>query len=319
MCHSIPMHLFTVPFISRATLFSVAALGFISLSACQAISEPATLHWSEPQFAGIPDAARLDELSGLTRSNILDGVYWAINDSEKPAEVIAIDSHAKNIGAFKLLGIRNIDWEDITGYSLDGKRYLAIADTGDNGGVRTELFIHIIEEPATLVENGQIASIRTVRFQWPDGARDAESLAADEKRRQFLIISKKRVPAQVFALPFNAKSGDTPKLISTLENVPQPDAKTMNTKGNYGRYRAQITSADISPDGDWLAVLNYQQVLFFSLAGKKIPKHLQPAQTITLPWLPQAEGIAFSADGNSLFIGSEQAPTPIIRFDRVTP
>ena len=40
---------------------------------------------------------------------------------------------------------------------------------------------------------------------------------------------------------------------------------------------------------------------------------------ITLPWLPQAEGIAYSRDGKQLYIGSEQAPTPVIRYDRLQP
>lgn len=304
---------FTVIYKIRPVLLCLATLGLLSLSACHATSEPTLMKWSEPQFAGIPDQTKLSELSGLTRSNITPGIYWAINDGDNPAEIIAIDGQARTKAWFTVGGVRNIDWEDIANYRDGDRNYLAIADSGDNGGLRTDLFLHIIEEPAELVENGQLAIVRSIRFQWPDGARDTESLLADEKRRRFLLISKKRVPAEVFALPFDAKDGDKPKLVAILEGIAQPDEKTMNAKGDYGRYRAQITGADISPDGQWLAVLNYQQINFFRLGGKK----LRPVQTLTLPWLPQAEGIAFSRDGNSLFIGSEQSPTPIIRFDRV--
>ncbi len=312
------MHLFSVLIKSRATVLSLATLGFISLSACQATSEPANLRWSEPQFTGIPEA-KLDELSGLTRSNVHQGIYWAHNDGAKPAEIYALNAQAQTKAIYSLETIRNIDWEDITNFRLQGKNYLALADTGDNGGIRKDLFIHIFEEPTQLAENGKITSIRTIQFQWPDGARDIESLVADEKRQQFYLISKKRVPAEIFSIAFNAENGAVPKRISVLENIAQPDEKTMNIKGDFGRYRAQITGADISPDGQWLAVLNYQQVTFFSLYAKKIPKHLKPMHTITLPWLPQAEGITFSSDGNSLFIGSEQSPSPIIRFDRIKP
>jgi WD40 repeat protein len=312
------MHLFTPLFKSRTTMLSFATLGFISLSACQATTEPTSIRWSEPQFAGIPEA-KLSELSGLSRSGLHQGIYWAHNDSDKTAEIYAINAQAQTKAIFSIEAVRNIDWEDITAFSSNDKNYLAIADTGDNGGLRKDLFIHIFEEPLQLAPNGKITSIRSLRFQWPDGARDAESLVADGKRQQFYLISKKRVPAEVFALPFNAKNDSVPKRISTLENIIQPDEKTMNTKGDYGRYRSQITGADISPDGQWLAVLNYQQIVFFNLSAKKIPTHLKPSQTITLPWLPQAEGIAFSADGNSLFIGSEQSPTPIIRYDRIKP
>lgn len=308
---------FTVIIKSRPVLLCLATLGCLSLSACLATSEPAAVKWSEPQFAGIPDEAKLSELSGLTRSNISPDLYWAINDGDNPAEIIAIDGQARTKGWFSVDGIRNIDWEDIANYRDQGRNYLVIADSGDNGGLRTDLFLHIVEEPAELVEDGHVTLVRTVRFQWPDGARDTESMIADEKRRQFLLISKKRVPAEVFALPFNARDGDKPKLLAILEGIAQPDEKTMNAKGDYGRYRSQITGADISPDGQWLAVLNYQQITFFSLGGRDMPKRMHPAQIITLPWLPQAEGIAFSSDGNSVFVGSEQAPTPIIRFDRI--
>lgn len=304
-------------FKSRPVLLCLATLGCLSLSACLATSEPAVVKWSEPQFAGIPDEAKLSELSGLTRSNTTPDIYWAINDGDNPAEIIAIDGQARTKAWFTVDGLRNIDWEDIANYRDQGRNFLAIADSGDNGGLRTDLFLHIVEEPVNLSENGHIAVTRTIRFQWADGARDTESMLADENRRQFLLISKKRVPAEVFALPFNAKDGDKPKLLAILEGIAQPDEKTMNAKGDYGRYRSQITGADISPDGQWLAVLNYQQITFFSLAGQVLPKRMQPAQIITLPWLPQAEGIAFSSDGNSVFVGSEQAPTPIIRFDRI--
>ncbi|HWR95470.1 MAG TPA: hypothetical protein VN248_01930 [Arenimonas sp.] len=305
-------------FKSRPVLLGLATLGLLSLSACRATSEPILMKWSEPQFAGIPDAAKLGELSGLTRSNANPGVFWAINDGDNPAEIIAIDGQARTKAWFTLEGARNIDWEDIANYRDQGRNFLAIADTGDNGGLRTDLFLHIVEEPTPLTQNGQVAIVRTIRFQWPDGARDTEAMLADEKRRQFLLISKKRVPAELFALPFNAKDGDKPKLLATLEGIAQPDEKTMNAKGDYGRYRSQITGADISPDGQWLAVLNYQQITFFSLGPQDLPKRLQPMQIITLPWLPQAEGIAFSGDGNSVYVGSEQAPTPIIRYDRIS-
>lgn len=296
---------------------SLIAFGFIFLSACQATSEPDVGNWSNPEFAGIPDASKLNELSGLTRSNSHQGIYWALNDGGNPSDIFAIDSQAQTKTILEIEGVRNIDWEDITSFKLNNENYLAIADTGDNGGIRSDLFIHIVKEPAQLTAKSQTSITKTLRFKWSDGPRDSEALVADEKRQQFLLISKKRVPAELFALPFNAKNGDSPVLLAYLEGIAQPDEKTMNDKNDYGRYRAQITGADISPDGNWLVVLNYQQINFFYLPSGKIPKQLTPKLNITLPWLPQAEGIAFSADGNSIMIGSEQSPTPVIRIKRI--
>jgi hypothetical protein len=302
----------------RSLFLGLFSVGYLFLSACQATSEPAVPRWSEPVFAGIPDAGKLSELSGLTRSNHADGVYWAINDGDNSAEIIAIDGKARTLGTFNAPDIRNIDWEDITNYSLAGKNYLAIADTGDNGGVRDELYIHIFEEPTDAKRSGQINPIKSIRFLWPDGARDAESLFASAKNRSFYLISKKRVPAELFALPFDAADGTKPVLVATLEGIAQPDADTMNKKGDYGRYRAQITAADLSPDNRTIAVLNYQQVTFFPMP-KKSKVRLKPLSTLTLPWLPQAEGITYSRNGKQLFVGSEQAPTPVIRYDLLQP
>jgi len=302
----------------RSAFLGLFSVGYLFLSACQATSEATVPRWSDPVFAGIPDAGKLSELSGLTRSNRADGVYWAINDGDNPAEIIAIDGNARTLGTFTAPDIRNIDWEDITNYSLAGKHYLAIADTGDNGGVRDVLFIHIFEEPSDAKRSGQLAPVKSIRFLWPDGARDAESLFASAKNRSFYLISKKRVPAELFALPFDAPDGSKPVLVATLEGIAQPDAETMNKKGDYGRYRAQITAADLSPDNRTIAVLNYQQVTFFPMP-KKSKIRLKPLSTLTLPWLPQAEGITYSRDGKQLFVGSEQAPTPVIRYDRQQP
>lgn len=302
----------------RSLFTGLFCVGYLFLSACQATSEPTVPRWSEPVFAGIPDAGKLSELSGLTRSNFADDVYWAINDGDNPAEIIAIDGSARTLATFTAPGLQNIDWEDITNYTVAGKHYLAVADTGDNGGVRDVLSIHVFQEPADAKRGGQLAPVRTIRFQWPDGARDAESLFASAKMKSFYLISKKRVPAELFALPFDAADGSKPVLVATLAGIAQPDADTMNKKGDYGRYRAQITGADLSPDNRTIAVLNYQQINFFPMP-KKSNTTLKPASTLTLPWLPQAEGIAYSRDGNQLFVGSEQAPTPVIRYDRQHP
>ncbi len=110
------------------------------------------------------------------------------------------------------------------------------------------------------------------------------------------------------------------ELIGTLPGIEQPDAGDLRRSPIYGRYRAQITGADLSPNGRVLAVLNYRSVHFLVrpangdwgpvLAGK--PSHL------TLPLMPQAEAIAFALDGQSLLIGSEQLPSPLLRY-RIEP
>ncbi len=294
---------------------ALSILGFLALSACRGTQDKSALQWSEPAFAGLPDASLLGELSGMARSFSHPGLIWTINDGGNDAEIIAIDKTAKTMARIRIDGVKNIDWEDITSYQLDGKNFLAIADTGDNGGLRTELFIHIMEEPETL-DVKSIKPIRTLRFMWKDGARDNESLFASSDTQSFYLISKKRVPAELYQLPINAKDGSSPTLVTRLQGIAQPDAETMKKKDSIGRYRSQITGADLSPDGRTIAVLNYQKVYFYKFPEQPI-YGIDPLSRINLPWLPQAEAIVFSLDGNSLYIGSEQLPSPIIRFDRI--
>jgi hypothetical protein len=299
----------------RLLLLILFIPGFIVLSACRAPQEESALRWSEPVFAGIPDGSLLGELSGLARSNSHPGLIWTINDGGNEAEIIAINTSAKTKARIRIEGVQNIDWEDITSYQLGGRNFLAIADTGDNGGIRKDLFIHIVEEPVTL-DIGSVKPTRSLRFRWKDGARDNESLFASGDSESFYLISKKRVPAELYQLPINAPDGSSPTLLTRLEGIAQPDAKTMNTKGDFGRYRSQITGADLSPDGQIIAVLNYQKVYFYKLPDKPVP-NIFPISSMDLPWLPQAEGIAFSNDGKSLFIGSEEMPSPLIRFEQI--
>jgi len=39
-----------------------------------------------------------------------------------------------------------------------------------------------------------------------------------------------------------------------------------------------------------------------------------PPDVLVFPWLPQAEGIAFSLDGRRLLVGSEHQPTPLLAY-----
>jgi hypothetical protein len=128
------------------------------------------------------------------------------------------------------------------------------------------------------------------------------------------------VPPELFRVPLRPDVADAvvvAERIGTLPGIEQPDADDLAKSPTYGRYRSQITGLDLSPNGRVLAVLNYRSVHFIvrergadwpaSLTGK-LP-HL------AMPWLPQAEAIAFATDGRSLLIGSEQLPSPLLRYD----
>lgn len=277
--------------------------------------------WSEPEVAGLVTDPTLKELSGLAASRVHPGRYWAINDGGDGARLHLIDERGRLRGSVGIEGAENRDWEDLAAFELDGRRWLLVADTGDNGGVRQELQLYVLEEPVDLDAPARVAW--TLRFRWPDGPRDCEAVAVDARRGEVLLISKKRVPPELFRLPLRSPAPDAllvAERVGTLPGIEQPDADDLANSPVYGRYRSQVTGADLSPNGRVLAVLNYRSVHFVvreagadwsaSLTGK-LP-HL------VLPWIPQAEAIAFATDSRSLLIGSEQVPSPLLRY-RIEP
>jgi hypothetical protein len=284
------------------------------LAACTSIAQadaPALLQ------ALITDE-RLNEISGIAASRQHDGVFWVHNDGDNPAELHAIDREGTLRATLRISGVRNVDWEDLAAFDLDGHHYLAIADVGDNGGLRRDLRVLIVEEPAELRDTQRPPTWK-VRFRWPDGARDSEAMAIDERERAIYVVSKKRVPPELFRLPLDPGTGGVieAERVATLGGIEQPTDADLRRNPVYGRYRAQITAADISPDGERFAVLNYRRVYVWSRRGRDWPATLsETPQVIQFPWIPQAEALAFDPRDGSLWISSERLPAPLLRLPR---
>ena len=278
----------------------------------------ATLRWAAPEYAGVFSDPELDEVSGLAASRAHPGLYWAQNDSGTGAKLMAVKTDGSRVATLTLAGAENVDWEDIDAFDYNGKHYLLVADTGDNGGIRKQLTLYVVEEPARLRDGGSLKPAWIIHFKWPDGARDCEASAVDPGRGEVLLISKKRVPPEIFRVKLHPDDGgvQTAELVATLSDISQPSPEELKKNPVYGRYRSQITGADLSANGRVLAVLNYHSVHLYVRHGgqdwAQVMKTL-PGQ-LELPWLPQAEGIAFSPDGRSLLIGSEQRPSPLILY-----
>lgn len=270
--------------------------------------------WSEPEVTGLVTHRAIAEISGLAASRTHPGRWWAINDSGAPAALHLVDASGRWQGQVPVPAA-NIDWEDMASFELEGKRYLLLADTGDNGGIRAELQLHVIEEPTSLDSPPRLAW--TQRFRWPDGPRDCEAVAVDPVARQILLVSKKRVPPELFRLPLGPAEGlQVAERLGTLPGIDQPTEEDLARSPVYGRYRAQITAADLSGNGRVLAVLSYRAIHFLvRRPGEDWDAALaRPGQSLALPWIPQAEALAFSPDSRELLVGSEQLPSPFVRY-----
>ena len=296
----------------------------LTLAACEAAAPPFA------QVSGLLVDGELDEISGLAASRRHPDVLWLIDDGGNPARLFAVSKRGRRLATFAVEGVIKTDWEDLAAFDQDGKHYLLIADTGDNGGLRRSLQLHVFEEPASLaVEETEkratsvplkpVAALKpawSIAFRWPDGARDCEAVAVDAARGQILLVSKKRQPPELFALPLRPRSNglQVARKLGTLAGVPVSSAEDRRTQPERARIRNQVTAADVSPDGRALAVLTYRDVLLYPRRGNETWAHvLRRAPDVhELPWLPQPEALGWSADGRGLFATGEFAPAPLL-------
>ena len=258
--------------------------------------------------------ARLKEISGLAVSRRHPGIVWMHNDSHDANALYGVDAGG-SIRATLHLPVPNVDWEDIAAFEHEGRFFLLLADTGDNGGVRKELALHVLEEPEVLAD-AHIAQVRTLRFRWPDGARDCEAVAVDARAGDIWLVSKKRVPPELFRLPLFPKAPETVQVAEargTLAGIAQATAQELENNPVYGKYRNQITAADISPDGMTFAAMSYLHLYLWPRHPEGWAKALaQAPQRLDLPWLAQAEAMGFDASGRRVWIGSERLPAPLV-------
>ena len=267
------------------------------------------------QLSGLMLDAQLDEVSGLAVSMRHDDVLWMVNDGGNDAHLYAVSPRGSKLATLQVEGVDNTDWEDIAAFALDGRDYLLVADTGDNGGLRKTLQLHVFEEPAR-VADATVRPAWSIVFRWPDGARDCEAVAVDPAAGEVLLVSKKRQPPELFAVPLRSAGGDAPqvaRLLGTLAGVPQGDDEEVAANPELARLRSQVTAADIARDRHALAVLTYRDVLVYQRRGREdwASAVARPPDVHPLPWVPQAEALGWSADGRALFATGELSPAPL--------
>jgi hypothetical protein len=297
----------------RFLVVLLPALGLAAPPVASSATPPAPL----AQIAGVMADARLAETSGIAASRSRPGAFWVHNDSGHGAELHLMSSEGVRLATATVEGVGNVDWEDLAAFTLDGRRYLLVADTGDNGGIRRTLSAVVVEEPTAITDGMRLTPAWTLRFRWPDGARDCEAVAVDAAAGDVLLVSKKRVPPELFRIALRpaAEGVQVARRIGRLRGIPQPSAAELERNPVYGRYRAQVSGADLSPDGRTLAVLNYHAVYLYRRdAGARWSTALARPQRLDFAWMPQAEAVGFSLDGRELWVAGEQRPSPLVRF-----
>lgn len=278
----------------------LAALATIFLAT--SLLEAAEPVFRKTAMERLPD--HITEASGTTISPSEDEFLWVVNDSGGSNEIHLIESDGTPRGSVKVNGAKNIDWEDLAGFSLDGRNFLLIADAGDNNAKRDFCTLYIVREPDLPAEgkslDHEIPLAWKIDFSWEGGPKDCEAVAIDPITKKILLISKRTTPPEVHELPLRPteKMAITKKIGTTQVMAPSL---------SFIGYRNQPTAMDISANGARAVLLTYYGVFVFDRKnGESWSEVFEGKSLKPRPHgLPQAEAVAISHDGREIFTLSE--------------
>lgn len=275
----------------------------------------------------------LDEISGLAVTRWSDDRLWAINDSGGEAALYLLDGRGQYLGKVEVEGATNSDWEELATFYHEGRPHIVIADVGDNQyrngqvstGNRPFVTLYVVEEPelsgSRPALNQRVAVKWSQQFVYEDGPRDVESIAVDPDSGMLLLISKRKDPPMLYELPLGPEYAEVravAKRVDYVDGLPMPLDKEKLPGNRHGRYAFQNTAMDISSDGRQAAVLTYGATWLFTRHSDETwsQAFARDPMLVATPFLTQAEALAFSPDGRTLYVTSEGIPAPMLRLTR---
>lgn len=293
----------------------------LCVTACLTIH--AAVHGGEPvdvAYRAMADKPVMEipairEASGLAVSRRDPGFLWVVNDSGANAGIHLINSDGTSRGMVTLKNVRNVDWEDLASFTMNGKSYLLVADTGDNEAKRDICTLYILREPA-IPATGEtlkatVSEDWTIRFRYEGGPRDCESVAVDTVAKKVLLLSKRTDPPELHELPL-LPSKENGTLVTRKIGTSSVTAPI----DSMIPFRNQPTAMDVSADGSMAAVLTYYGVFVFPKKPGDEWSEAMARKPVTFEphGLAQAESIAVSDDNNTIFVISEGRKSPIVRY-----
>ena len=290
-----------------------------------AAQDPAPAPYAAPTLDALITDPRLDEISGLAASRRAVDRYWVHNDAPRPATLVALDGKGVRHGSLRIDGVRAVDWEDISAYSLDGKDWLLVADSGDNAGVRKDYELIAIEEPALSADGREqiVKPAWRLRFRYADGAHDVEAMAVDVGRREVLLLTKRSGAAVLYSVPLGPGDGSVAiaQQRLALDGIPAPTPAEQKTRFPAARLGGSPTAMDIDATNRFALVMTYRDLWFYARAEHEtwLQVFAHPPRRLPLPALAQAEAAGFERTGQAVRVSGERLPAPWIRFEKISP
>ena len=253
----------------------------------------------------------LGELSGLAVSRADAAVLWGHNDSGAGPALYRIGLQGEDLGRVPVAEALSGDWEDLAAFTDRSGPALLIGDVGDNLGLRSFSTLYAVRDPG----RARAASVLwRLDFSFPDGMRDCEAIAVDPLSREILLLTKRDRPARLYRLPLPERAPKTRQVAQFLGTVaPFPEVPLGQ------RLRSPVdsqflhvpTALDISADGLTAVIVTLSNAYVFRRRPEQAWIGLFAQGTAPIPLPPdlqQVEAAALSADGRTLYLGSEGRP-----------
>ena len=229
-----------------------------------------------PELIAQMTAEPLNEVSGMVKSRSYANTFWVVNDSGAEARIFAINREGINIlptysrfsyygeveeegkkqwPGFNVLYTENVDWESM---SADDN-FIYVADTGNNFNNRQDLGIYMLSEIDPTAST-QSAAIKHLPVRYPQqtefsgmGKRHFDSEALFHADGSLYLITKNRSFSGAFEAGANLYRLDTEFT----------DEDNLLTLIDSHEQMITVTGAELSPNGQTLAVISYDALWLF--------------------------------------------------------
>ncbi len=234
---------------------------------------------------------KIDESSGIVKSQKYENIFWTHNDSGDKARIFAIKKDGNLVKEVFVKGAENVDWEDI---AFDNLGNIVIADVGNNRNARKDLTLYFVTEPDIFSNSKEKMTVevsKKIQVVYPDQKEfpplqkeknfDCEAIFLAEGKLYLLSKNRGNRKTKLYRLPNLIDEIQTLELLEEFETD------------------SQVTAADYQ-NGE-LLVLCYEYLYLFRKEGEKF---LTKNYEKVLVELDQCEAICFN--GKEFLVTNEQ-------------
>ncbi|CAN5313285.1 hypothetical protein BH10BAC4_BH10BAC4_03030 [soil metagenome] len=275
------------------TNYNIVSLGF-------------TTDFEPAKKLGMVENSSLNEISGIASGKGLPNTLWSEEDSGNENNLYLMKTTGEHLGTIRMTSITNRDWEDmsIAPGPVNSESYIYLAEIGDNKRVNADKYIFRFQEPTfvstTFPFTIDLPVVDKITFSYPDGNKNAEAVMIDPATKDIYIVSKEN------------------QAVIYVARYPQDIAKSFVMTKLGVLPISDVTSADISVDGNEIVIKNYALILYWKKSGNESITQLLHKEPLRAPYQIEEKGeaICWAADGSGYYTTSELPSQPIYFYKR---